>query len=218
MSVFDILGPIMIGPSSSHTAGAARIGFMAKLIFDDDVEAMNIFLHGSFAETGPGHGTDRAVVGGILGFKPDDERIKDSFKFARDMGIEVNFNNIKLSDVHPNTVLIELVKGDRSLKLIASSIGGGNIIVSNIDDYEVNLSGKLPTLWIIHRDKPGKVGLFTSILGSYMLNIANMQVFRKKKGTLASSIIELDHEVNKYILDHLIHLEDIIQVRFIPPL
>lgn len=216
-SIFDIMGPVMVGPSSSHTAGAVKLGRIARFIFSDDIKKADIYFHGSFASTYKGHGTDRAVIGGILGFKPDDERIKNSLQIAKEKGIEVNFSEIQLRDVHPNTVKIVLSNEKESVTMIGSSIGGSDIRVIEIDSYEVNISGKLPTLWIIHKDKPGMVGVITSVLGSYKLNIANMQDFRKKKGTIASSIIELDHAVDEYILNHLRNIDGLSLVRYIPP-
>lgn len=218
MSIFDVMGPIMIGPSSSHTAGAAKIGKMARLIFNEKIDEANIYFHGSFADTYKGHGTDRAIVGGILGFNLDDERIKNSLEIAREKNIKVTFDRIDLKDAHPNSVMIKLKGESKEFSLVGSSIGGGDILVNKIDTYEVNISGKLPTLWILHQDRPGEVGIITSILGSYKLNIAYMQVFRKKKGTIGSSIIELDHDVNQFIIKHLENMDDIVQVRYIPPM
>ena len=217
-SIFDIMGPVMVGPSSSHTAGAVKLGRIARFIFSDKIEKADVYFHGSFASTYRGHGTDRAVAGGILGFETDDERIRDSLKIAQRKGIEINFSEVELRDVHPNTLKIVLSNKDKSLSMVGSSIGGSSIRVKEIDKYEVNISGNLPTLWIIHRDKPGMVGMITSVLGSYKLNIANMQDFRKKKGTIASSIIELDHSVDEYIIRHLENLDDVSLVRYIPPL
>ena len=216
-SIFDVMGPVMVGPSSSHTAGAVKLGRIARFIFSDNIKKADIYFHGSFASTYKGHGTDRAVIGGILGFKPDDERIKNSLEIAEKKRIEVNFSEIQLRDVHPNTVKIVLANDDESVTMVGSSIGGSDIKVIEIDNYEVNISGKLPTLWIIHKDRPGVVGVITSILGSYNLNIANMQDFRKKKGAIASSIIELDHAVDEYILNHLRNVDDLSLVRYIPP-
>lgn len=218
MGVFDIMGPIMIGPSSSHTAGAARLGRLARLVFKKKIVKADIYLHGSFAETYRGHGTDRALVGGILGFKPDDNRIKDSLKIANSEGIGISFNKIKLRDVHPNTVKIKLSGEEEELTLIGSSTGGGEITVSQIDDYEVDIDGKLPTLWVLHLDRPGEVGVITSILGRYSLNIAFMKVFRRKRGKVGSSIIELDQSVDAEIIQQLVNLPDVILVRYIPPL
>lgn len=218
MGVFDIMGPIMIGPSSSHTAGAAKLGRIASLLFNRKIEAAEVFFHGSFAETYRGHGTDRAVAGGILGFKPDDERIKDSRQIARERGINIAYQTIKLKEVHPNTMLIKLNGSGQSLTMLGSSIGGGNISVNMINDYQVNISGKLPTLWVLHQDQPGEIGVITSVLGSYSLNIAFMQVFRKKRGTVGSSIIELDHLPVHAVLQQLESIKNILQVRYIPPL
>ncbi|MBF8435732.1 L-serine ammonia-lyase, iron-sulfur-dependent, subunit beta [Halanaerobiaceae bacterium Z-7014] len=217
-SLFDVMGPIIIGPSSSHTAGAAKLGRLARLIFDEKIEEAEIGLHGSFASTGKGHGTDKALVGGLLGFKPDDPRIRESLKLADDNGVKINFSNIKLPDAHPNSVKITMKNDANSLTVIGSSVGGGNVKVTKIEDYKVNITGSLPTIWLIHQDKPGMVGLITSILGSYNLNIAFMQDFRKIKGTVASAIIELDQEVSKYTLNHLKNTNNIEKVRYIPAL
>ena len=217
-SIFDIMGPVMIGPSSSHTAGAAKLGQIARYIFADNIEKADIKLHGSFATTYRGHGTDRAVVGGILGFRPDDERIKNSLEIAEQRGVEINISTVELRDVHPNTLLIELKNKDNEVKMLGSSIGGSNIKVVQINDHRVNISGQLPTLWVIHKDRPGMVGIITSLLGSYQLNIANMQDFRMKKGSTGSSIIELDQKVEEAIVNHLEKIDDIYQVRYIPPL
>ncbi len=176
-SLFEVMGPIIIGPSSSHTAGAAKLGRLARLIFDEKIAEAEIGLHGSFASTGKGHGTDKALVGGLLGFKPDDPRIRESLKLAADEDVKINFSEIKLPDAHPNSVKITMKNEANSLTIIGSSVGGGNVKVIKIEDYKVNITGALPTIWLIHQDKPGMVGLITSILGSYNLNIAFMQDF-----------------------------------------
>lgn len=217
-SLFDIMGPVIIGPSSSHTAGAAKLGRLARLIFDEKIKEAEIGLHGSFASTGKGHGTDKALVGGLLGFKPDDVRIRESLELAEDNGVKISFYNVKLPDSHPNSVKITMKNARNQLTVIGSSIGGGNVKVTKIEDYKVNITGSLPTIWLIHEDKPGMVGLITSILGSYNLNIAFMQDFRKIKGTAASAIIELDQEVSKYTLNHLKNTNNIEKVRYIPAL
>lgn len=217
-SLFEVMGPIIIGPSSSHTAGAAKLGRLARLIFDEKIAEAEIGLHGSFASTGKGHGTDKALVGGLLGFKPDDPRIRESLKLAADEDVKIDFNEIKLPDAHPNSVKITMKNETNNLTIIGSSVGGGNVKVTKIEDYKVNITGSLPTIWLIHQDKPGMVGLITSILGSYNLNIAFMQDFRKIKGTVASAIIELDQEVSKYTLNHLKNTNNIEKVRYIPAL
>lgn len=218
MSIFEVMGPVMVGPSSSHTAGPVKIGRIASLIFDDRIDEVNIYFHGSFARTYKGHGTDRAVIGGILGYRPDNESIKNSIALARDKGIKISFEEIKLQNAHPNTIIIQLMNDVNSVTIKSSSIGGGKIIVQEINNYTVNISGNYPTLWILHRDKPGIIGALTSRLGKFNINIAFMQVFRKNKGSYASCIIEMDHGINNIVLKHLKSIADVTQVRYIPAL
>ncbi len=207
----------MIGPSSSHTAGAVKVGYLAKTIFKDKIKKADIHLHGSFARTFKGHGTDRALVGGLLGFKPDDERIRDSLNIAADRGVEIDFHLSELRNVHPNTAKLDLYGENKEMTIIGSSVGGSQIKIIKIDNYEVDFNGEMPTLWVLHKDEPGEIGIITSILGSYKLNIARMIVFRNKKGEVGSAIIELDHKVNDYVISHLDNMEDIYQVRYIEP-
>lgn len=218
MSIFEIMGPAMIGPSSSHTAGAARIGRMARLLFADKIDRAVVKLHGSFADTAVGHGTDRAIIGGLLGFLPDDQRLRNSFELAEEEGMEFSLEEVKLREVHPNTAQIELYnkEKDKSLEIVASSIGGGRIKVTEINGSTVELTGRMPTLWILHHDRPGEVGIITSILGSYKINIAFMQVYRNRKGDMGSCIIEMDNKPNEFVIKHLENNEDIIQVRYLP--
>ncbi len=207
----------MIGPSSSHTAGAVKVGFLARSIFKDKLNKADIHLHGSFARTFKGHGTDRALVGGLLGFKPDDERIKNSLQIAQERNVEIDFHLSDLRGVHPNTAKLDLVGENKEMSIIGSSIGGSRIKIIQIDDYEVDFSGEMPTLWVLHKDEPGEIGIITSILGNYKLNIARMVVFRNKKGEVGSAIIELDHEVNDYVISNLENMVDIYQVRYVEP-
>lgn len=195
-SAFDIIGPIMIGPSSSHTAGAVRIGLMARAILAEQVKSADIKLHGSFAETYKGHGTDRALIAGIMGFKPDDERIRDALQIAAGKNIKYSFTKVNLDDAHPNTAIVRLtgVSG-REVSVQGASIGGGNIIVSYINDFEVNLSGKYPSLIVVHRDRPGVINGVTAALALYNINIAYMKVSRKERGAQALMNIEVDNAV-----------------------
>lgn len=195
-SAFDIIGPIMIGPSSSHTAGAVRLGLMARAILAEGVKSADIKLHGSFAQTYKGHGTDRALIAGIMGFKPDDERIRDALQIATENNIEYTFEKVSLEDAHPNTAIISLtgVSG-RKISLQGASIGGGNIVVSYINDFEVNLSGKYPSLIVVHRDRPGVINGVTAALALYNINIAYMKVSRKERGAQALMNIEVDNPV-----------------------
>ncbi|MGM0602829.1 MAG: L-serine ammonia-lyase, iron-sulfur-dependent subunit beta [Bacillota bacterium] len=216
MSIFEVMGPIMIGPSSSHTAGAAKLGRMARLLFDDKIEKVVVNLHGSFANTAGGHGTDRAVIGGLLGFLPDDERIRKSFQIAEEKGLDFEFREVNLRDVHPNTLMLELSSGDKNLSITGSSIGGGKIVITKINQNDVNLTGRMPTLWIMHQDRPGEVGKITSTLGYHSINIAFMQVYRNKKGDIGSCIIELDQVPEKDVITSLEKMENVIQVRYLP--
>lgn len=196
-SAFDIIGPIMIGPSSSHTAGAVRLGLMARAILGEDVKTINIKLYGSFAQTYKGHGTDRALIAGIMGFKPDDERIRNSLQIAKEKNIEFSFSEVDLEDAHPNTAIIEL-KGvtDRKIEVTGASIGGGNIIISAVNNYEVQLSGKYPSIIIVHQDMPGVVNGVTAALARYNINIAYMKVSRSERGAEALMNIEVDDTIS----------------------
>lgn len=196
-SAFDIIGPIMIGPSSSHTAGAVRLGLMARAILGEEVKIINIKLYGSFAQTYKGHGTDRALIAGIMGFKPDDERIRNSLEIAKEKNIKFNFSKVDLEDAHPNTAIIELIGvTDRKIEVTGASIGGGNIIISAVNNYEVQLSGKYPSIIIVHQDMPGVVNGVTAALARYNINIAYMKVSRSERGAEALMNIEVDDTIS----------------------
>ena len=217
-SVFDILGPVMIGPSSSHTAGAARLGKVARDIAGSKFNFVTFVLHGSFAKTYKGHGTDKALVAGILGMEPYDERLRDSLKIAEEMGIKVAFVETDLGDYHENTVKIIFNKNDGSqVEVIGSSIGGGSIIITNIDGYNVKITGDYPTLIIRHNDRKGLISKVTTILAQNEINIAIMKVKRKKKGKEASMIIETDSEIPIELVEQLTNIEDILSVKAINP-
>jgi len=191
---------------------------MARLLFADKIDRAVVKLHGSFADTAVGHGTDRAIIGGLLGFLPDDQRLRNSFALAEEEGMEFSLEEVKLREVHPNTAKIELYnkEKDKRLEIVGSSIGGGRIKITEINGSPVELTGRMPTLWILHHDRPGEVGIITSILGSYKINIAFMQVYRNRKGDIGSCIIEMDHKPNQFVIKHLENSEDIIQVRYLP--
>ncbi len=202
MNVFDIMGPIMVGPSSSHTAGAAKIGFTARQILKEEVIMADIYLHGSFLATGKGHGTDKALIAGLLGMRPDDERIPSSFSLAALQGLKYRFSAIELRNAHPNSVLMILQgkKGAR-LELIASSIGGGQIMINQIDGVEADICACYPTLIVHNVDKPGHVSLVTSILSQNSVNIGTMRINRDRRGGNAVMIIECDQEVSEAALN-----------------
>ncbi len=202
MNVFDILGPVMIGPSSSHTAGAAKIGLITGLVLGEKILKADIFLHGSFAETYKGHGTDRAIVAGLLGFSADDERIKEALNIANERGLEVLFHKTNLGDVHPNTAkLVCTGVSGKSVSLIASSIGGGDIKVINLQGLPVKFNGKLPTLIIPHQDQIGLIASVTKLLAEYGINIAQMRDTREQPGSQAMMIIETDQICNQEVVD-----------------
>ena len=167
MNLFDIVGPVMVGPSSSHTAGAVRIGNIARRLLNEPAVKADICLHGSFLATGRGHGTDRALVAGLLGMDTDDERIPDSFAWADKQGLAYSFAGIELRDAHPNSVLMKLTgKRGRYLEIVAASLGGGRIKVCEIDGLQANFCGDYPTLIVRNRDQPGPVADVTGISGA----------------------------------------------------
>lgn len=214
--IFDVLGPVMIGPSSSHTAGAEKLGRAARSIAEENIKSVVFYLHGSFAKTYRGHGTDRALVAGILGMEPDDERIKDSFKIAEDAGIDVRFIESDLGDVHPNTVRIEITKTDDTLvNVTGSSIGGGNIVVTNINGDSVEFSGEYPVILVKHFDKRGMISKITFALALGNINIATLKVGRTMKGDIATTVIETDNKVSKDVVKELQALDGVLNVKAI---
>lgn len=217
--VFDILGPIMIGPSSSHTAGAARLAKVAAIVSGGKIKKVEFLLHGSFAQTYKGHGTDKALVAGILNMDPWDENLKRSFDIAAENGIKVEFTETDLGDVHPNTVKFIITKEDESItQVTGSSIGGGNILVFNIDGQNVEFTGERPTILTQHRDLPGVISKISSILYEENINIANMRVYRSGKGKMATMALETDSLISENVMDKIKSIEEIESVKFINPI
>ncbi len=216
MNIFDIIGPIMVGPSSSHTAGAVRIGQMVRALLGGKPENAEIWLHGSFAETGKGHGTEVALVAGLLGMDPDDMRIPHSMFLADEAGMKVNILKKELPDAHPNTALLHVTdaQGD-SMEIQACSIGGGRIQVNKIDGMKVNCSGEVPTLIIRNTDKPGMVAEVTAALARHHINIAQMHLFRSVKGEDAVMVVETDQPIPETEIDALHEQEGILKVTYI---
>lgn len=217
MNLFDVMGPVMVGPSSSHTAGAVRIGRIARRLLGEDTPvSAQIALSGSFAATGHGHGTDRAIVAGLLGMQPDDERIAVSFDAARDEGMAVTFARASLSGEHPNTAQLELTgRSGKTLSIVASSLGGGRIMVVEMNGLRANFSGDLPTLIVQNRDQPGHVSEVTSMLAHKGVNIATMQLYRDYPGGNAVMIIETDKAVPPEGIQWLERSEGITRVTFV---
>lgn len=218
--VFDIIGPVMIGPSSSHTAGAVRLGLIARKILGEDPVDVRIKLHGSFAHTYRGHGTDKALIAGIMGFSTDDERIRYALKIARQSNICYEFQTVDLGpSIHPNTAVITLTGiNGRQTKLIGSSIGGGNIMITNIDGYEVELTGQYATLITVHHDRPGVITKVTSILAKHKINVAFMRVSRKRRGEEALMILEVDEVISDTVVDETQTVDDVNHSFAIPPI
>ena len=215
MRLFDVLGPVMIGPSSSHTAGAAKIGYTAqKLLGDIPVDA-DIGLYGSFATTGRGHGTDRALVAGLLGLRPDDPRLPDAFAEAEKAGLTYTIDEIKLRDAHPNTAVIEAKSADgRTLTMQASSIGGGRIMVNKLDGIDVSFTGDYNTLVVRNHDENGTLAAVTTILSQLRINVANMSLCRHKRDGDALMVIETDQHIKPHQVSFLAELPGILSVTY----
>lgn len=212
-SVFDIIGPIMVGPSSSHTAGAARIGKVVRSIFGEQPDSVDIYLYESFAKTYRGHGTDVALVGGLLGMAPDDARLADSLKIAYESSMEVLFVPRKEKAEHPNSVKMLLTKGKRKMTVTGISIGGGNIQISELNGFKISLTMGTPTFITVHQDVPGMIAKVTNIFSNAAVNIGTMTVTRESKGEKAIMIIEVD-EPRPDIKEQLKQLEHIDSVTY----
>lgn len=200
LQVFDILGPIMIGPSSSHTAGAVRIGKYARSVLGKKPVKAVIRFSGSFAKTYKGHGTDKAVIAGILGLDTDDSRIRNSMQIATEEGLDFTFIEEDIDGAHPNTAEITLTDADgRSALIQGASIGGGNIVINKINDTEVSISGKSDTLVIPHDDVPGMIAVVTNILAEKGVNVHGFSLGRDRKGGIAVMTIEIDGDIDESI-------------------
>ena len=197
IGIFDVLGPIMIGPSSSHTAGAARLGKIAGTIVNKPIKEVSFLLHGSFRETYKGHGTDRALVAGILGFLPDDPNLKDSISIANEKGIIIRFLQADLGQVHPNTVkfLIKDIE-DIEWEVLGSSIGGGLVEIHEINGKKVKVTGEYPTIITCHDDVPGTVSKISTLFYENKINIAFMSLSRNQKGKDATMTLEVDTNIS----------------------
>ena len=204
MNIFDIIGPVMVGPSSSHTAGAVKIGCAARKLLGEPVKDAEIYLYGSFLATGSGHGTKFALVAGLLGMKPDDARIPKSFDYAEKAGMTFSFAQAKLRRAHPNSVQLKLtgVSG-KKLDFVGESVGGSLINISSIGPLKVNFSGEKPTVIIRHKDKPGFISSVTGLLAENDFNIATMNLYRRSRGGEAVMIVECDQEIPDIIADEL---------------
>ena len=204
VSLLDIIGPVMVGPSSSHTAGACRLGLLARNLVGGTPEKARIELHGSFARTGEGHGTDKAIAGGLMGFRPDDERLRDALDIAQGEGLEYVFEKTTLADdAHPNTARITVERGDRHAVMTGASLGAGRILVSEINGYAVEVSGTYHTIVLIAEDVKGSIAAIATILAEHGINIANLRLTRKQRGGDAFMVIEVDDAPGEPVRDEI---------------
>ncbi len=202
-SIFDIIGPSMVGPSSSHTAGANRIGQMAYQIFGEIPERVKITFYGSFAETYQGHGTDRAVVAGLLGMKTDDLRIRDSLEIAESLNVRISFATAQAEGVHPNCLRMELKNTKKNLNIVGISTGGGSIEIIELNGYDIRFSGAFPTLLIEHIDQIGMIQYVTNILKQNGINVSHMEVDRHQRNGAAITVIEMDQPASEQVIEEL---------------
>jgi L-serine dehydratase len=204
VSLLDIIGPVMVGPSSSHTAGACRLGLLARNLVGGTPEKARIELHGSFARTGEGHGTDKAIAGGLMGFRPDDERLRDALEIAQGDGLDYVFEKTTLADdAHPNTARITVERGDRHAVMTGASLGAGRILVNEINGYAVEVTGTYHTIVLIAEDVKGSIAAIATILAEHGINIANLRLTRKQRGGDAFMVIEVDDAPGEPVRDEI---------------
>lgn len=204
VSLLDIIGPVMVGPSSSHTAGACRLGLLARGLVGGTPERARLELHGSFARTGEGHGTDKALVAGLMGFRPDDDRIRTALEIAEREGLDYSFEKTTLDEeAHPNTVRLTLERGDRKAVMIGSSLGAGRVLVTQIDGFPVEVSGNYHTIVLVAEDMRGSIARIATLLSDNGVNIATLRVTRQKRGGDAFMVIETDECPNTDVRDHI---------------
>lgn len=215
MELFDIIGPVMVGPSSSHTAGAVRIGYIASRLLGEKPKEAKILLYGSFLDTGKGHGTDKALVAGLLGMKPDDGNIANSPEIAGREHIQIEFGEARLTEAHPNTAELILVGvNGNTIDVVGESVGGGKINIAKIDGIDTNFSGERPTLIVHNLDQPGHVSEVTSMLSHKSVNIASMQLYRSYRGGKAVMVIECDQAIPQDGINGLSKIEGVLKVTY----
>ena len=216
-SVFDMIGPVMIGPSSSHTAGVVRIARAAIRVLGGQPEKAEIIFYNSFARTYEGHGSDRAIIAGLLDFKTDDTRIKNSFDFATKANLDYTFRSIgNASTLHPNSIRLVLTKGEKKVEILGESLGGGVINIAEVDGFRADFSASLHTLIITAEDKEGSIAFIANVLAHEDCNIATMSVSRRGKKDLACQVLEMDSGIRALTLEYLKSLSWIKQVVYIP--
>lgn len=216
MNIFEILGPVMVGPSSSHTAGTVRIGYVCRKLMGEKIVTADIELYGSFLLTGKGHGTPQAIVAGLLGMTPDDARIPDSFEIAKAQGLKFTIGEAKLKEAHPNSVLLKLTgESGKELEVIGESLGGSIINIAQIDGLPANISGDYPTLIASNMDVPGMVAKVSKVLFEAKINIAQMHLYRASRGKNSVLIAECDQEIEDKTLNDIRDLDGIMKVSYL---
>ncbi len=216
-SIFDMIGPVMIGPSSSHTAGVVRIGRVVRFLLGDSPDKVEVIFYNSFATTYEGHGSDRAVVGGLLGFNNDDERIRNSLDIAKEQNILISFKSVlQASTLHPNTIKIKASKGKKSVEVLGVSRGGGLIAIKEVDGFNANFTGQLHTLVILALDVKGSIAFISDVIAHDDCNIATMTVSRNNKNEDAKLIIEMDSPISETALNYLKNLKWVKEVIYLP--
>src|SRR5918912_1512215 len=209
VSILDVVGPVMVGPSSSHTAGTARLGRVAREVLDEEPRAVRFVLHPPLAATYRGHGSDFALVGGAIGLNVDDPRIPEAIRIAEQMGINVEFAEEDLGDVHPNSVRIEIRGDKREAEIVGSSIGGGVIEVFKINGFQTRFKGDSPTLLLFYRDRPGMIAEVANIIADEGINIASLYCSRKQRGKDAFMQIDVDSPISAAALGRITSLKDV---------
>lgn len=213
-TLFDVIGPIIIGPSSSHTAGAVRIGYLAGKIFGEKPDKLTFKLYNSFAKTGKGHGTDKGLLGGVLGYDVDNERIKKAYSDAEKLNIEYKFEYAEDYNKHPNAVDIILEnKNIKRMEISGISVGAGEVAITKINGYKFNINGDYDTLVLIYKDKPGMIYRVTALLQGQNINIATMHCDRNAKGQEASMGICVDGQISDYIINELKKIDEVYLIR-----
>jgi L-serine dehydratase len=215
VSILDVMGPVMVGPSSSHTAGTARLGRVAREILDEDPTDVRFVLHPPLAATYRGHGSDFALVGGSIGLNVDDPRIPEALRIAEQMGVNVEFTEEDLGDVHPNTVRIESRGATRAVEITGSSIGGGVIEVFKINGFTARFKGDSPTLLLFYRDRPGMISEVTRIIADEGVNIASLACSRKQRGKDAFMQIDVDSPMSQEGLASVRSVPDMVEALYL---
>lgn len=210
ISLFDIVGPIMIGPSSSHTAGAIRIGLFARKIYGKEPKKVLFKLYNSFAKTGLGHGTDKGLLGGILGFSVDDTRIRDSYTYAKERNVEYKFEYLTDDERHPNSVDIVF---DDEMEISGQSIGGGEVIINRIDGFLTDIRGDYPVLLMVYKDQKGVISKVSKLIQEQNINIATLDCERKEKNKDAVMTICLDSMLPEETIAEIKEFPDMYMVR-----